>query len=157
MHEDPVLAAADAYSYMHLIIVAGIIIFAGGVKLVVHHPVSMPMPEAGRLAMCGGTAVYLVGLAAFRLRILGERSYGRVLVALALLVLYVAGGGLPAWAIGAWIAALMAALCAGEGVLARSRERAGDPAGENAPAKDAPAANAPAAVRPGPPGAERAG
>jgi low temperature requirement protein LtrA len=35
VHDDPVLAAADAYSYMHLIIVAGIIIFDGGVKLVV--------------------------------------------------------------------------------------------------------------------------
>ena len=36
-HDDPVLAAADAYSYIHLLIVAGIIIFAGGVKLVVHN------------------------------------------------------------------------------------------------------------------------
>ena len=39
LHEDPVLAAADAYSYMHLVIVAGIIIFDGGVKLVVHNSV----------------------------------------------------------------------------------------------------------------------
>ena len=54
VHDDPVLAAADGYSYMHLIIVAGIIIFAGGVKLVVHNSVSAPMPDAGRLALCGG-------------------------------------------------------------------------------------------------------
>ena len=126
VHDDPVLAAADGYSYMHLIIVAGIIIFAGGVKLVVHNSVSAPMPDAGRLAMCGGAAVYLVGLAAFRLRILGEHSFGRLLVALAMLVLFAAGGGLPAWAIGAGIAALMAALCAGEVMLAhaaRARRR----------------------------------
>jgi low temperature requirement protein LtrA len=131
LHDDPVLAAADAYSYMHLIIVAGIIIFAGGVKLVVHDPVSTPMPDAGRLAMCGGVAIYLVGLAAFRLRILGEHSLGRLLVALALLVLYAVGGGLPAWAIGVGIAALMGALCAGEVMVS--------------------------AVRPGSPGDERAG
>ncbi len=31
-HDDPVLAAADAYSYLHLVIVAGIIIFAAGVR-----------------------------------------------------------------------------------------------------------------------------
>ncbi len=125
VHHDPVLAAADAYSYMHLIIVAGIIIFAGGVKLVVHESVTAPMPDAGRLAMCGGAALYLVGLAAFRLRILGEHSFGRLLVALAMIVLYVAGGGLPAWTIGAGIAALMAALCAGEVMQARAREHEG--------------------------------
>ncbi len=110
-HEDPVLAAADAYSYLHLLIVAGIIVFAGGVKLVVHNPVGPPMPDAGRLAMCGGVAVYLLGLAAFRLRLLGQPSRDRVVVAVALLVLYAAGGSLPAWSIGALIAALLAGLC----------------------------------------------
>ena len=129
VHDDPVLAAADAYSYLHLIIVAGIIIFAGGVKLVVHNTVSAPMPDAGRLAMCGGAAVYLIGLAAFRLRILGEHSVGRLLVALLMLLLFAAGGGLPAWVIGAGIAALMAALCTGEVMVARSHEHAQAPAG----------------------------
>jgi low temperature requirement protein LtrA len=124
LHDDPVLVAADAYSYMHLIIVAGIIIFAGGVKLVVHNSVSAPMPDAGRLAMCGGVALYLIGLAAFRLRILGERSYGRLAVALGLVVLFAAGGGLPAWAIGAGIAALVGALCAGEALMVASGEGA---------------------------------
>jgi low temperature requirement protein LtrA len=141
LHKDPVLAAADAYSYMHLIIVAGIIIFDGGVKLVVHNSVSAPMPDAGRLAMCGGVAVYLVGLAAFQWRILGERSYGRLLVALALLVLFAAGGGLPAWVIGAGVAALMAALCAGETLLSQAR----------VPPEDTPS------LRPASPGAEHAG
>ncbi len=84
------------------------------------------MPDAGRLAICGGAAVYLVGLAAFRLRILGERSYGRLLVAAALLVLFAAGGGLPAWSIGAGIAALMAALCVAE---VRSGAAGAEPAG----------------------------
>jgi low temperature requirement protein LtrA len=151
IHDDPVLAAADAYSYMHLIIVAGIIIFAAGVKLVVHKSVSAPMPDAARLAMCGGAALYLAGLAAFRLRILGEHSFGRLAVAAALVLLYAAGGGLPAWVIGAGTAMLMAALCAGE-VLAHAREL-----GEEAPASNAPASNAPAAVTSGAPGAERAG
>jgi low temperature requirement protein LtrA len=142
LHEDPVLAAADAYSYMHLVIVAGIIIFDGGVKLVVHNSVSAPMPDAGRLAMCGGVAVYLVGLAAFQWRILGERSPGRLLVAVALLVLFAAGGGLPAWVIGAGVAALMAALCAGETLLGQA------PVGDE---------DTPAAVRPASPGAGPAG
>ncbi|MGZ4294466.1 MAG: low temperature requirement protein A [Solirubrobacteraceae bacterium] len=143
VHGDPVLAAADAYSYMHLIIVAGIIILAGGVRLVAHDPVSLPMPDAGRLAMCGGTATYLLGLAAFRLRILGERSWGRVVTAAALMVLYLVSGRFPAWAVGALISALLGGLCAAEVALGAAAERE-EPA--------------PAVVRPGSPGAaERAG
>jgi low temperature requirement protein LtrA len=134
VHDDPVLAAADAYSYMHLIIVAGIITFAGGVKLVVHDSVSAPMPGPGRLAMCAGAALYLIGLAAFRWRILGERSSGRLLVAIALMVLYLAGGGLPAWTIGAVIVALMGALCAAEVALGASRERAEEASATVSPA-----------------------
>src|SRR5205807_714366 len=36
-HADPVLAASDAYSYLHLLLVAGIIIFAVGAKFAVAH------------------------------------------------------------------------------------------------------------------------
>ncbi|HEY3728926.1 MAG TPA: low temperature requirement protein A [Solirubrobacteraceae bacterium] len=113
-HEDPVLAAADGYSYIHLVIVAGIIIFDGGVKLVVHNSVQSPMPAPGRLLMCGGVAVFLLGLAGFRLRMFGELGYGLVVVAAGLLALYLWGGAIPAWTIGAGIAALVAALCAAE-------------------------------------------
>jgi low temperature requirement protein LtrA len=130
-HEDPVLAAADAYSYLHLVIVAGIIIFAAGVKLVVNDSVSAPMPDAGRLAMCGGVALYLLGLAAFRLRMLGQRSLGRAATAVALLGLYAVSGGLPAWAVGALIAALVGALCtleAAVGAPASGATEAGEPA-----------------------------
>ena len=141
-HRDPVLAAADAYSYMHLIIVAGIIILAGGLRLVAQNSVTAPMPDAGRLAMCAGAATYLVGLAAFRLRMLGERSYGRVLTAVALMVLYLVSGGFPAWVVGALIAALLGALCGAEVALGAADERV---------------ESAPVPVRPGPPGAEHAG
>jgi low temperature requirement protein LtrA len=117
-HDDPVLAAADAYSYIHLVIVAGIIIFAAGVKLTVHNSVQAPMPGPGRLALCGGVAVYLLGLAAFRLRITGEVSTLAIVVAVALMALYAFGATLPAWAIAAGIAALVAALCVAEWLTA---------------------------------------
>jgi low temperature requirement protein LtrA len=129
VHDDPVLAAADSYSYLHLLIVGGIIIFAGGVKLVVHNSVSAPMPDPGRLAMCGGVALYLVGLAAFRLRILGERSISRVLVAVALLVLYAVSGSFPAWTVGALIAVLVLGLCALEAARGDIAGVVAEPAG----------------------------
>ena len=113
-HADPVLAAADGYSYLHLVIVAGIIIYAGGVKLVVHNSVSAPMPAAGRLALCGGVALYALGVAAFRWRLTGAPGAGRPLLALALMILFAAGGGLPAWAIGGAISLLTLVLCAAE-------------------------------------------
>jgi low temperature requirement protein LtrA len=128
VHEDPVLAAADAYSYMHLIIVAGIIIFAAGVKVVVHDPVSLPMHDTGRLAMCGGAALYLLGLAAFRLRMLHEHSGARLIVAVALMVLYAVGAAMPAWVVGALIVVLMAGLCATEALHADAREGTEEPA-----------------------------
>lgn len=122
--------------------VAGIIILAGGLRLVAQNSVTAPMPDAGRLAMCAGAATYLVGLAAFRLRMLGERSYGRVLTAVALMVLYLVSGGFPAWVVGALIAALLGALCGAEVALGAADERV---------------ESAPVPVRPGPPGAEHAG
>jgi low temperature requirement protein LtrA len=121
-HDDPVLAAADAYSYLHLVIVAGIIIFADGVRLTVHNSATAPMPTAGRLALCGGVAVYLIGLAAFRLRIAGERSLAAILVAAALMALFALGGSLPAWSIPAGISILLGVLCAFESLGAEPSE-----------------------------------
>jgi low temperature requirement protein LtrA len=49
-HRDPVLAAADAYSYLHLVLVAGIIVFAVGAKYAVAH-VASPLSAGARLAL----------------------------------------------------------------------------------------------------------
>jgi low temperature requirement protein LtrA len=114
-HADPVLAAADGYSYLHLVIVAGIIIFAVGVNGAVH-AVNEPLPTGARLALCGGVAIYLLGHAAFRLRIMAELGPGKLLVAAALLLLVPVGAALPAWAVAAVISVLLATLCVSETV-----------------------------------------
>jgi low temperature requirement protein LtrA len=113
-YEDPVLAAADGYSYIHLVIVAGIITFAVGVKVLTRGSVSAPLSDAARLALCGGVAAYLVGHAGFALRMVGELEHEKLVVAVALLVLYAVAGGLPAWALAVAVAALMGALCVAE-------------------------------------------
>jgi low temperature requirement protein LtrA len=128
-HDDPVLAAADAYSYLHLVIVAGIIIFAVGVNSVVH-AVDKPLHDAARLALCGGVALYLLGHVAFRMRILSEFGYEKAVVAAALIALYAVGGGLPAWSMAGAITVLLAALCAIETTAeGRARRAASRPAG----------------------------
>jgi low temperature requirement protein LtrA len=115
---DPVLAAADGYSYLHLILVAGIIIFAAGVRLLVHAPNLTPS-DGVRLALCGGVGAYLLGHVAFKLRMTGKIGYEKLAVAAALAILYGAGSGLAPWALAAAITALLVALCAVETLHAR--------------------------------------
>jgi low temperature requirement protein LtrA len=117
VHDDPVLAAADAYSYLHLVLVAGIIIFAVGVKLAVHD-VGEPLGAATRLALCGGVAVYLVGHVAFRLRLVGSVGVEKLVAVTALLVLYAVGGDLAAWALAGAVTAVLGTMCAVETVSA---------------------------------------
>jgi len=112
--DDPVLAAADGYSYLHLVIVAGIITFAVGVKVLTRDSVSAPLPGPARLALCGGVALYLLGTALFVLRMIGRVEYQKLAVAVGLLALYAIAGGIAAWAVAAAVAALLGALCAAE-------------------------------------------
>ena len=121
-HDDPVLAAADGYSYLHLLIVAGIITFAVGARVLVRH-FGVPIPDAPRLALCGGVALYLVGNVAFGIRMTGEGGYEKPAAAAALLVLFALGGGLPAWVTAGAITALVAVLCVLETTVSPRRPR----------------------------------
>lgn len=110
-HDDPVLAAADGYSYLHLVIVAGIIVFAVGMKVTIQD-VGEPLSDAPRLALCGGLAMYLLGTVAFRMRMVGAASSAKLAGAFALLVLYALSGGLTALWVTAAATLVLAALCA---------------------------------------------
>jgi low temperature requirement protein LtrA len=118
-HLDPVIAAADGYSYLHLVLVAGIITFAAGMRLLVRAPAAVPGDNV-RLALCGGVAFYLLGHVAFALRITGTPAYEKLAVAIGLLILFAAGGGVSAIALTATIALSLGVLCVLERVtLAR--------------------------------------
>ena len=118
-HDDPVLAAADGYSYLHLVIVAGIITFAVGIKVLTRGAVGSPLPDPARLALCGGLAIYLVGTAAFALRIVRRAEYEKLVVAAMLLALYLLGGSLAAWALAGAVAVVLVGLCAAEAETVR--------------------------------------
>jgi low temperature requirement protein LtrA len=110
-HDDPVLAAADGYSYLHLVIVAGIILFAVGMKVSIHD-LGEAVSDAARLALCGGLALYLLGNVAFRLRMIGAVSYAKLAGAAGLLAVFALGGGLSALWVMALATLVLAALCA---------------------------------------------
>jgi low temperature requirement protein LtrA len=108
-HADPILAAADAYSYIHLLIVAGIIVFAAGAKIAVHDA-HEPLGDAARLVLCGGVAVYLVGHFAFVARLFGLFDAPRVIAAAAALILFAVTGSVDAWLVAALLAVILVAL-----------------------------------------------
>jgi low temperature requirement protein LtrA len=112
-HEDPVLAAADSYSYLHLLLVAGIIVFAVGVKSAVAHSED-PLADGARLALCGGIALYLVGLVAFRLRLLRKLDVADAVAAVAVLAIFAATGAAAAWLTELAVTAVLAMLVARE-------------------------------------------
>jgi low temperature requirement protein LtrA len=118
-HADPVLAAADAYSYLHLVLVAGIIVFAVGARHGVANPGS-PLSAGARLALCGGVALYLVGHAAFRLRMTGALGLAKLLAAGACLVSFAVGANASALVIEGCVTAVLALLVVYESVAERS-------------------------------------
>ena len=110
---DVVLAAADGYSYLHLLIVAGIVVFAVGVRVAIEHP-GDPLPDAVRLCLGGGIALYLLGHAAFRLRMIREFNAYELGTILAMLVIYTLTSSVSAWVVVALVAAAILALCVAE-------------------------------------------
>ncbi|HSI81197.1 MAG TPA: low temperature requirement protein A [Solirubrobacterales bacterium] len=78
--------ARDAYSYLHLPMVAGIILAAYGLEQTVHH-VSDPLETVPASAFLGGVALYLLAHVALRLRTAGAVNRHRLLFAIALLAM----------------------------------------------------------------------
>jgi low temperature requirement protein LtrA len=119
-HADPVLAAADGYSYLHLPIVAGIVVFAVGAKLLVRGAVTMALFGPARLALCGGVALYLLAHVAFCLRLGERRGRWRSAAAIGLIGLYALGGGLAGWTVAAGVCAVLGATFAIEALEDRA-------------------------------------
>jgi len=92
----PVLAGSDAYSYLHLILVAGIIVFAAGARLAVGR-IDQPLSPAESLALGGGIAIYLFGVVAFRLRLTRHFGAGTAIAGAAAALIGVLGTNVATW------------------------------------------------------------
>jgi low temperature requirement protein LtrA len=79
--------ARDSYSYIHFLLVAGIILLALGLKKGIGHPTDA-LDDVPAFALVGGVAVYLFGLVAFRYRHIQTINPQRFAMALLLLALY---------------------------------------------------------------------
>jgi low temperature requirement protein LtrA len=113
----------DSYGYLHLPMVAGIVLLALGLKKTLGH-VEDPLKLVPAVAMLGGTAVYLVAHVAFRLRNVHRLSAQRLLCAAVLVALIPAAVELPALATLAILAAVLTVLIAYETIrFAELRDR----------------------------------
>ena len=105
--------ARDAYTYLHIPIVAGIIVVAVGDELVIAHPGAHP--SGVELAVIlGGPVLYLVGHTLFRLRMIHNVSRKRVVATAALLALAPLGDTLTSLGLAACVLAILAVLAGSE-------------------------------------------
>jgi low temperature requirement protein LtrA len=111
--DDPGRLARDAYTYLHLPIVAGIIMVAVADDLLVAHP-SDHLTTTGVVMATAGPAVYLLGETMVRLRMIGRASPKRLVCVAALAVLALLGGEMSALALSGCVAAVLAILAISE-------------------------------------------
>jgi low temperature requirement protein LtrA len=101
--------ARDSYSYIHFLMVAGIVLGALGLKKTLGE-VDDPLKLVTEFALLGGVAIYVLGLVAFRYRHIHSINRQRLGLAVLLLALVPVATELPALASVALVAALLWAL-----------------------------------------------
>jgi low temperature requirement protein LtrA len=87
--------ARDSFTYLHLPMVAGIVLLALGIKKTVPHTADA-LATMPAFCLCGGVALYLLAHVAFRLRNMHTLSRRRVVAAVACLALFPLGTAVPA-------------------------------------------------------------
>jgi low temperature requirement protein LtrA len=110
--------ARDAYSYLHLPMIAGIVLFALGLETTLHH-VGTALDTVPAVGLCAGAAVYLFAHIAFLWRTTGRVFRRRTVGALLLLALIPAAITIPALAALALVSGVCSLVVAYEAVRYR--------------------------------------
>jgi low temperature requirement protein LtrA len=111
--------ALHAYSYLHLPMIAGIVLFAFGLKTTVGH-VGEALDTVPAVGLCGGAALYLLGHIAFLFRTTGRVFRRRTIGAVVLLALIPAAVAIPALAALALVSAVCSLIVAYEAIRYRA-------------------------------------
>jgi low temperature requirement protein LtrA len=110
--------ARDGYSYLHLPMVAGIVLFAFGLKTTLGH-VSQELDTVPAIGLCGGAALYLLGQISFLLRTTRRIWRRRTVGAIVLLAVIPAAVAIPALAALAIVGAVCSLVVAYEAIRRR--------------------------------------
>jgi low temperature requirement protein LtrA len=118
--------ARDGYTYLHALMVAGILVSAVGDELVIAHPGEV-LHNAEIVAVVAGPAIYLAAQVLFRLRLAGTLSVKRTLGALACVAAGFVGLVVSALVLAILIVAIFVAVIAAETVSGNRRRARGEP------------------------------
>jgi low temperature requirement protein LtrA len=124
----------DIYTYLHLPVIAGIVLVAVGDELVIAHPTD-DLTEAGALVALGGAALFLGGLMACAARLGHAQSRPQAMALVALLAAVPLVGGLDGLVVSALVTALLAVLVIADqsrGAHGGARPGRGEPGGGRA-------------------------
>jgi low temperature requirement protein LtrA len=124
--ENRTVLARDAFTYLHVLILAGILLSAVGDELVIAHP-SEELPDAELAAVVCGPALYLIAHVALRLRVTGTIGGRRLAGALACLAIAAVGTFASALVVAALLLAVLVAVILGDQVAAARRRQRGEP------------------------------
>jgi len=120
---EQVRVARDSYTYLHLPMVAGIVLFALGVKELLAG-IDEHLDAVPASALCAGPALYFLALSAFKRRNIGSFNRPRLVAAAVLVALVPAATAVPAMMALALVASASCALIAYETVrYAETRDR----------------------------------
>lgn len=111
---DPGRIARVAYTYMPIVIIAGIIVTAVGDEMILTHPLGGEAELAQLAAIVGGPALYVFGNGLFKAFIFRRWPFSHLVGLAAFAVLLAAGAGMPPLALGAASTAILILVAAWE-------------------------------------------
>ena len=126
LSEDRTRLARDGYTYLHVVMVAGVIVSAVGQELTIAHPTQVLAGEEVA-AVVAGPAIYLLAHALFRLRLAGSVSAKRLGGAVACAAVGGIGAVAPALVVLGLVVVVLVAVIGAEHVTGARRRRRGEP------------------------------
>jgi low temperature requirement protein LtrA len=117
--------ARNGYTYIHVVMIAGVIVSAVGDELVIAHPTEV-LPGRELAAVVAGPALYLFGHVLFRLAMAGSLSRKRLGGAVACLAVGIVGTVVPAIWVAALVVAVLATVIAAERRAGAKRAQRGE-------------------------------
>jgi len=126
LSENRTQMARDGYTYLHVLMVAGVIVAAVGDELVIAHP-DEELHGAEIAAVVAGPAIYLLALVLFRLRMAGSLSRKRLAGAAACVAAGLLGTVVPALVLLLLVLAILVAVITAEVVTGARRRARGEP------------------------------
>jgi len=116
----PVQLARDVYIYLHVVLVAGVLLAAIGDEFVIAHPTEV-LPDAEVVVVAAGPALYLLGQVLIRLRLMGWIYWERLAGAVACVLVGVLGTAVPGLVLQTLLVGVLVAVIALEQVVAPRR------------------------------------